>query len=103
MMTFLRIGIVVCLVSMFIGCASRLGLFGSLYSDVTYPVSATPQIGVKRGEACGFSIFNIIALGDASIEAARKNGGIKSISSVDERITSILGIYSTVCAIVYGK
>ncbi len=102
---YLRIGFVVLLVSMFVGCAlpSRIGQWGFIYTDVTQPVSATAQIGVKRGEACSSAILGIIAIGDASIEAARKNGGFKSISSVDEQVFSILGLYRSTCTIVYGK
>jgi hypothetical protein len=85
------------------GCASRLGLVGGLYTGVTQGISATAQLGAKRGEACGMSILGIVAIGDYGIDTARKNGGIRSISTVDEQVTGFLGVYQSVCTIVTGK
>lgn len=86
------------------GCAmSRAPLTGVWYSDVQSGIAATPQVGPKVGEACAKSILGLVATGDASIEAARRNGGIISIASVDEKNTSLLGVYATHCTIVRGK
>jgi len=87
-----------------VGCASaRSPLSGAFYTSTQSGVAATPQAGPKWGEACASSILGIVATGDASIEAARRNGGITSIASVDEKASSILGIYATYCTIVRGK
>jgi hypothetical protein len=43
------------------------------------------------------------AEGDASIEAAKKNGGITTVSSVDTKVKSILGIYTTYTTTVRGN
>ena len=85
------------------GCSSKVGLVGSWYSGYTEGAMATPQVSVKSGEACAMSILGIIAVGDASIDTARKNGGIRSISSVDEQYTNILGIYMSKCTVARGK
>ncbi len=89
----------------FSGCAMALKspVTGFWYTGVTDGVAATPQVAVKRGEACATSILGLIATGDASIEAARKNGGINSIASVDGKSTGILGLYASYCTIVHGK
>ena len=84
-------------------CASVGPLPGSLYGNVTSAVAATAQVAMKEGEACASSVLGIIATGDASIETARKNGGITSIASVDRRDTNILGLFMKHCTIVRGK
>ena len=77
----------------FSGCAMppRLGVSGGLYTGTSQGLAATAQMSIKKGEACAMSILGIIATGDASIDAARRNGGIRSISAVDEEYFSILG------------
>lgn len=58
--------------------------------------------GLKRGEATVEGII-LLARGDASIEAAMKDGGITQIHHVDSEEMNILGIYSTYTTIVYGR
>lgn len=91
--------------SLFLGCAaySVSPLTGFVYSDVKAPLVATnsPQYS-KMGVAEAESILGIIARGDASIEAAIKNGGITTIHHVDFHSTSVLGIYAKFKVIVYG-
>lgn len=80
------------------------GLNGGLYTGVQYATNATAQTSVKKGESCAMSILGLVAVGDASIDTARRNGGIRSISSVDDKVTTFLfGLYSQVCTIVRGK
>lgn len=85
------------------GCAS-LGMVGSLYTDVTMPVTATSNsVGTKAGEAKATAILALICTGDAGINAAAKDGGISKISHVDYKIYSILGIFTTMTTTVYGE
>jgi hypothetical protein len=44
-----------------------------------------------------------VAQGDASIIAAKANGGITKVSSVDHTAKSILGIWGEWCTIVKGN
>src|SRR2546428_6538724 len=87
------------------GCAYAASpLFGGLYTKVNGPVNATSnQAGNKTGRVCANSILGIIATGDASIESAKRAGGITSVTSVDFESTSILGLYATFCTIVRGN
>lgn len=86
------------------GCALvRSPVAGALYTGVTSGSAVSAQAGPKTGEACASSILGIIATGDASIDTARRNGGITSISIVDEKVMSILGIYASYCTVVHGK
>jgi hypothetical protein len=77
---------------------------GAWYSDVKAGLGATSHVGANLvGEACASSILGLVATGDASIETARRAGKINQILSVDEHITSVLGVYAKYCTVVRGK
>lgn len=77
---------------------------GVLYTKTAHGEAVTEvEAGSKVGTACANSILGAIATGDASIEAARKNGRISKISQVDAETSSILGFYSTYCTVVRGN
>ena len=58
--------------------------YGSIYSDKTRPVAANGEkIGSKTGTAKCLNVMGLVALGDAGIVAAAKNGGITKVSTVD--------------------
>lgn len=87
------------------GCATaKSPVTGFWYTDIysSEAVTSNPA-GNKIGEACNMSILGLIATGDSSIETARRNGGITTITSVDYRSNSIAGVYAKYCAIVRGK
>lgn len=86
------------------GCATSLPI-GVLFTDVTLPVNATSNVGkaVKTGEAGCTSILSMVATGDCSIEAAKKNGGISKVYSVDWKANNILGIIGNYKVIVTGE
>jgi len=58
--------------------------------------------GAKSGTACAKSILGIVSMGDASLEAAKKAGGITTVSDVDHDIFNVLGVYGKTCTIVHG-
>ena len=62
---------------MLMGCATMIPV-GGLYTGVKVPVIATSNSGAssKTGEAKWISVLSLIAIGDCSIDAAKKNGGI---------------------------
>ena len=86
-------------------CASVRGpVPGYWYTDTFSGVTATSnQAGNRIGESCAMTYVGLYATGDASIESARRNGGITLITSVDEHSYSILGIYGKYCMIVRGR
>ena len=57
--------------------------------------------GKKEGRACGRNLLYILAEGDISIETAKKNGGISTITSVNKEIKNYV-LFSEVCTIVRG-
>jgi len=84
------------------GYQTRTGY--SLYGDVSEPVTATNiKASSKTGRACTTNVLGFIASGDASIEAAKKDGGVTEVSSVDTETSHLLGIYGKVCTIVTGN
>ena len=77
---------------------------GTTFNETKYGNIATDEASAtKEGKACGTSILGWIAQGDASIVAAKANGGITKVSSVDHYAKSILGIYGEWCTIVKGN
>ena len=95
----------VCLLS-FVGCAQIVmsPALGVLYTDVSGPLTATSaERGSKTGVATAESILGLVALGDASIQAASRNGGITKIKTVDFDSKNILGIYGTFTTRVTGE
>jgi hypothetical protein len=86
-------------------CATaRSPVTGFWYTDTESGLAVTANpAGSKKGQACASSILGLFATGNASIEAARRAGGITQVTSIDEKSNSILGIYATYCTIVMGR
>lgn len=57
---------------------------------------------LKRGEATQTGII-LFSSGDASIDAAMKNGGITKVHHVDYKTTTVLFLYTKQTTIVYGE
>lgn len=75
------------------------------FTDYTAPLDIDldkTALGTKRGEASSSSILGLIATGDASIQAAARNGQINTINHADYRLLSILGLYTKYTTVVYG-
>jgi hypothetical protein len=91
--------------AMLSGCAfTGPGLAtGGIFSSYTMGSAVGPGSGNKSGEACVMSILGIVALGDGSIEAAKKEGGVTQVAAVDHTTFSILGFYSSTCTKVTGQ
>ncbi|MBT8352347.1 MAG: TRL-like family protein [Deltaproteobacteria bacterium] len=86
------------------GCAT-LYPAGSIYTNISLPVTVTANGGTatKVGISQSTSILGAVAIGDASIEAAKKNGGITKVHHVDYGVKNILGIFGTYTTTVYGE
>ena len=79
-------------------------MLGTTFNETKYGNIATDESGAtKEGKACGTSILGAVATGDASVMAAKANGGITKVSSVDHYAKSILMIYGEYCTIVRGN
>jgi len=87
------------------GCASGQPT-GLWVSEYTIPNGVGTDVsGLKKGESSCKSYCGLVALGDASIEAAKKNGNIKTVSHVDKKVDTVfpLGIKTVYTTQVYGK
>ena len=56
----------------------------------------------KHGRACAQNILGLVAQGDSSIEAARRNVGITKVMAVDHEIESYI-VFAKVCTTVAGQ
>lgn len=79
------------------------GVFGTevIWGDVAGE-SATPNT-MKQGKACAESILGLLARGDASVRAAKENGGITEVSSIDHSARNFLNIVGEWCTLVRGN
>lgn len=85
-------------------CLATQAGMGGIYTDLKQGEMATSNVrGSKIGKSSASAYLGLIAIGDASIDAAAKNGGITRISHVDSQKKSILGIINTTTTIVYGE
>ncbi len=76
---------------------------GAVYANVGDPVAATSSSGHRTGTATATSYLGLVALGDSSIAAAKANGGISTVSSVDVQRENILGIITKYTTVVKGN
>lgn len=85
--------------------AATIGKGGLMFHMNTVP----QQVGLnaestRTGEACVYGFFWLVAWGDQSIEAAKKNGEIQKVSSVEQRIMAALGaVFQMNCTVVKGS
>jgi len=81
---------------------------GMLGTEVTWGDIATGKPGspepgeAKVGKACAESILGLLAHGDASVRAAKENGNITEVSSVDHSARNFFNIVGEWCTIVRG-
>lgn len=57
----------------------------------------------KSGRSCAHSVLGAVAWGDASLDSAKKAGGISTVSAVDGENFSVLGAYARYCLVVTGR
>lgn len=86
------------------GCATAIPQ-GAFFTDVKLPVASGEGevLYTKTGVAEARSYLGLVAFGNASIEQAIKNGGIKKVKYVDYYANNILGIVGTYKTTVYGE
>ena len=76
---------------------------GILFTEGKMGMQEDGTKGTKTGKACMNSYLALIAIGDASIDAAKKNGGINKVEKIDYEVRNILGLYGEYCLVVQGK
>jgi hypothetical protein len=78
---------------------------GAIYTNFSAPQtpSARGTLGSKKGQAAASSILGMFAWGDASVSAAAKDVGIKTINHTDYSFVNFLGVYQCYTTVVYGE
>lgn len=88
------------------GCAAVSSPVGNglIFTSIQGPVTATTAAaGSKKGSACASNILGLFATGNASIQAAKSNGNITTVATVDHTSTGILSLFGTYCTVVTGE
>lgn len=103
-----RLLTILCLTLCLSGCRSAVVSpvgTGTLFTKVRGPVTATEleSKGSKRGESSAFAFLGLVAIGDASIQTAKTQGQIKTVTHVDHESFDVLGLFSSYTLIVYGE
>ncbi len=84
-------------------CATPPTYVGTaLFAQTQQPILATNAPGTKVGRACATNLLGLFIQGDMSVEAAKRNGRITQVSSIDRDIKSY-AVYSEVCTVVTGR
>lgn len=95
----------VSLVATLSGCAGVVSpTTGVLFTSVQGPVTTgTATDAARTGQSCAINVLGAIAIGDASIDAAKRAGNIKNVASVDTDSMNALGLFARFCTIVKGN
>lgn len=76
------------------------------FNDFSSPVDITFQgesIGSVHGTSEAQAFFGLFSFGDASLQAAARNGNLATINHIDCSVLNILGIYTAYETRVYGQ
>jgi TRL-like protein family len=73
-----------------------------IWGDVATEGKSPPASGMKVGKACAESILGLIARGDASVRAAKANGKITEVFSIDHSARNFFGVVGEWCTLVRG-
>lgn len=85
------------------GCVQSPTGPGIIYMNVQGPLGpASGKETPRRGEACAQVFLALFAWGDASIETAKRNGGIREVATVDHSSFNLIG-FGSFCTIVHGS
>lgn len=86
--------------------ALTMFLSGCLYTNVKVPLDTDVDatvLGEKVGKASNQSVLWLVAWGDASTQAAAKEGNISTIRHMDiQQLIVFFGLYAEATTIVYG-
>jgi len=98
------IAVLLILLFLSFGCATTETGPGILFTSVKEAKMATEYSRSKKtGRACSYSILSLVAVGDSSLNAAKKAGKIRKVSSVDRESFSVLSLFNQNCTIVMGN
>lgn len=75
----------------------------ALIGDTVEAVNATTNTSTKKvGKSCGKNYLGLVATGDSSVSAAKRDGGISTVTSIDKEVKRYV-LMSEVCTVVKGN
>ena len=89
-------------------CSSHSPVTGTIYTGTTHSGLGGGVVDnkiktAKVGTSTCASVLGLIAFGDCSVSAAKKDGDITKVNSVDHESTTIYFFYSSFNTIVRGE
>ena len=78
---------------------------GAIYCDTSAPLDIdfqATEMGSRVGQAASTAILGLVAWGDASVSAAAKSGGIKTVKHVDYNYVNVLWVYQRFTTMAHG-
>lgn len=100
MKKLLILGVVSLMLTACVTPSTEVGI--ALVEETVQPMLISAESGKREGRACAENFFGIFLKGDMSIEAAKRNGGITKVASVNKEIRSYI-VYAEVCTVVTGR
>lgn len=89
------------------GCVTANSNTGGavLFSYLKEPIAVTSHgAAPKSGSACSVNILGLVSAGNASISAAKEDGAISKVATVDRTAVQILMvIFGLNCTVVTGE
>lgn len=85
-------------------CATPIPM-GAIYNGGTLPASVANNNvkPMKTGKSCVISVLQLVSAGDGGINAAKKDGNITKVATVDYDFMNVLGVYGQYCTKVTGE
>jgi hypothetical protein len=96
--------LVTAIVVMISSCATPIPM-GFIYNGGTTlgAVANNNVKPIKTGKSCVISVLQLVSAGDGGIDAAKRDGNITKVASVDYDFMNVLGVYGQYCTIVRGE
>ena len=80
-----------------------MGVLGSRVRWGEFAQGDDTAAGQKEGKACMETLLGLFARGDASVRAAKANGGITEVSVIDHSARNFMNIVGEYCTVVRGN
>jgi hypothetical protein len=85
------------------GCVQSPTGPGLIYMNVKGPLGpAGGESTSRKGKSCARVVLALFAWGDASIESAKRDGGIRTVTTIDHESFNLIG-FGSFCTVVYGE
>jgi hypothetical protein len=76
------------------------------FGDYSAPLDVTfdrTGVDARHGRASTVTVFNLFSYGDASVEAAARQGGIGVVTQIDHEFFNVFGLYVKYTTVVTGR